>query len=541
MTVRRRESAAVEMSLKTTCHMRRLLLAATFALTLLLAVGCGKDDTDDGGITIVDPDAEPPVIERFWFDTRNNPRMSSNVTCRIDAATHAITGSVDGATTAVDGMCTFSPTFTVPEGQTVYVNGTRQWSGVSRVDFSSPVTYRVENVNGEAAEYVVTLSFSFTGLPVVSISTASGMSVTSKDTWSKATITIDGVGLYDDLAASDIEIAGRGNSTWTYPKKPYKFKFSKRTGVLGMPEHKRWVLLANYIDRTLLRNDVAFYLGQHSSLAWTPHGVFVELFINGEHRGCYYLCEQIRIDENRLNINEMPPYSQMADGADISGGYILELDSYYDEVNKFRSAVKGLPVNVNTPDENDIGSRQFIYIRDYFNEAETVLYSDYWLDPERGYKNYIDILSFADMYLISELIYHYEWIHPKSTYMYKDRGGKLCAGPMWDYDWLTFTLEYGWHCRSCLWYPRLFEDPEFRALLKQRWQELYPVFVATGNYISSQRKMLAKSAQVDWKLWANTISPNGDQGLSYEAAVNQMSSRLSSRLAWLNEMIRNLE
>ena len=308
-----------------------------------------------------------------------------------------------------------------------------------------------------------------------------------------------------------------------------------------MPEHKRWVLLANYIDRTLLRNDVAFYLGQRSALAWTPHGVFVELFLNGEHRGCYYLCEQIRIDENRLAINEMPPYSEMAADADISGGYILELDTYYDEVNKFRSAVKAFPVNVNTPDENDIGSPQFIYIRNYFNEAETVLYSDYWLDPERGYKNYIDILSFADMYLISELIYHYEWIHPKSTYMYKDRGGKLCAGPMWDYDWLTFTQEGGWHCRNYLWYPRLFEDPEFRALLKQRWQTLYPVFAATGNYISAQRKMLAKSAQTDWKLWANSASPNGDQGLSYEGAVNLMASRFASRLSWLNEMISNLD
>lgn len=138
------------------------------------------------------------------------------------------------------------------------------------------MTYRVENVNGEAAEYVVSLSFSFTGLPVVSISTASGMPVTSKDMWSKATITIDGVGRYDDLAAADIEIAGRGNSTWGYPKKPYKIKFDKRTEVLGMPEHKRWVLLANYIDRTLLRNDVAFYLvsaalwrGRRTESSWS--------------------------------------------------------------------------------------------------------------------------------------------------------------------------------------------------------------------------------------------------------------------------------
>lgn len=509
------------------------------AVLSLLAAGCGKDNAD-GGDKIVDPDAEAPVIERFWFDTRNNPRMSSNLTCRINAAEHTISASVDGATPLIPGTCTLTPTFTVPDGQTVYVNGTRQWSGVSRVDFSEPVTYRVENVNGEAAEYVVTLDFSFTGLPVVSVSTANAMPITSKEDWRKATIRIDGGGAYDDLAVTDIEIAGRGNSTWGYPKKPYKFKFDKRTEVLGMPEHKRWVLLANYIDRTMMRNDAAFYLGQHSSLAWTPHGVFVELVLNGEHKGCYYLCEQIRIDENRLDINEMPPSAEMAEGDDITGGYILELDTYYDEVNKFRSAVKDFPVNVNTPDADDIGTRQFIYIRDYFNEAETVLYGSGWLDPEKGYKNYIDLQSFADIYLISELIYHYEWIHPKSTFIYKDRGGKLCAGPMWDYDWLTFTQESGWHCRNYLWYPRLFEDPEFRAVLKERWQALYPVFAATGNYISEKSKTLKKSAELNWSMWTNNEGPNDDKSMSYDAAVSLMISRFNRRLAWLNDEINAL-
>ena len=513
-------------------------MAAMFALATLFVAGCGKDDKGDNPIK--DPDAEAPAIERFWFDTRNNPRMPSNLTCRIDDATHAITATVEGSTPLIPGSCTLTPTFTVPEGQTVYVNGARQWSGVSRVDFSHPVTYRVENVNGEVAEYVVTLSFPFTGLPVVSISTASGLPVTSKDAWSKATITIDGVGRYDNISAADIEIAGRGNSTWGYPKKPYKFKFDKRTGVLGMPEHKRWVLLANYIDRTLLRNDVAFHLGQQSGLAWTPHGVFVELVLNGEHRGCYYLCEQIRIDENRLPINEMPPYDEMAAGDDITGGYILELDSYYDEVNKFRSAVRDLPVNVNTPDEDDIGAPQFAYIRDYFNEAEKVLYGDNWLDEATGYKNYIDIESFADIYLISELIYHYEWIHPKSAYFYKDRGGKLCAGPMWDYDWLTFTQESGWHCRNYMWYPRLFEDPAFRAMLKERWRVLYPSFAATGGYISSKSETLKKSAAIDRTMWANSDGPNDDRSMAYDAAVSLMIRRFNSRLEWLNGEINAL-
>ena len=518
--------------------MRRVFISAMLAVATLLA-GCGKDDSD-GGVTVIDPDAAAPVIESFRFEAVKNPGIASDVECRIDPAGDVISGTVEGVTPLIPGTCTLAPTFSVPEGQTVYANGVKQNSGVSRVDFSRPVTYRVKNVNGQTAEYEVSLDFPFTGIPVVAIQTADGQPVTSKDSWRKASITIDGVGEYDDLATVAIEIAGRGNSTWGYPKKPYKFRFDRRTGVLGMPEHKRWVLLANYIDRTLLRNDVAFYLGQRTSLAWTPHGVFVELVFNGEHNGCYYLCEQIRIDENRLAVNEMPPYGEMAAGDDITGGYLLELDTYYDEVNKFHSAVTGLPVNVKAPDADEAGAPQIAYIRDYFNGAETALYGDGWLDPGTGYRNYMELQSCVDIYLVSELIYHYEWIHPKSTYLYKDRGGKLSAGPMWDYDWLTFTLESGWHCRNCLWYPRLFEDPEFRALVKERWQALYPAFAATGGYISSMGRLLRKSAELDWEMWPNRSGPNDDMSFSYDAAVNLMVSRFNRRLEWLNNEINAL-
>ena len=111
---------------------------------------------------------------------------------------------------------------------------------------------------------------------------------------------------------------------------------------------------------------------------------------------------------------------------------------------------------------------------------------------------------------------------------------------MWDYDWLTFTQDTGWHCRNYLWYPRLFEDPEFRALLKERWKVLYPVFAATGGYISKKSKELKKSADLDWTMWQNNVGPNGDQSLSYDAAVSRMVSRLNNRLAWLNDEINAL-
>lgn len=508
---------------------------------MLAMVGCGKDSTE-GNVppTPVNPDAAAPVMKRFVIDKRNNEGLAGSVTCRIDEQTKQITGSVKGYTPMLAGSCTFVPTFEVPENHKVYAGERMLTSGVSRVDLSQPATFRVVNENGDEAAYIVELEFSFTDLPVVAIDTWGGHEIASKDRWVSASIAIDGNGDYEDLAQTEIEISGRGNSTWGYPKKPYKFKFDKRTEVLGMPKHKRWVLLANYNDRTMLRNDVAFHLGRMTDLAWTPRGVFVEVVLNNRHVGNYYLCEQIRIDENRLDITEMDPYAELGEGADITGGYLLELDSYYDEVNKFLSAVQSLPVNVKAPDADDLGTPQMNYIRDYFNEAERALYGEDWLDPEKGYKKYIDMESFADMYLVAELVYHYEWRHPKSTYMYKDRGGKLCMGPMWDYDWRCFTVEQGWYARDQLWYPRLLEDPEFVALVKSRWATLYPKFSTTASYISRMRSKLAASAALNWGMWSNDAGENDDNNMEYSAAVNLMQSRFSARLEWLNGAIGEL-
>ena len=112
-----------------------------------------------------------------------------------------------------------------------------------------------------------------------------------------ATISISGLDEYSDLRETPISIRGRGNTTWTWPKKPYTFKFESRTEVLGMPKHKRWILLANFMDRTLMRNALAFHLSELTSLSWTPKNRYCELILNGKHMGNYLLTEQIRVDK----------------------------------------------------------------------------------------------------------------------------------------------------------------------------------------------------------------------------------------------------
>lgn len=130
-------------------------------------------------------------------------------------------------------------------------------------------------------------------------------------------------------------------------KKPCAFKLSSRRQALGMAKHKRRVLLANCFDRSLIRNAVVFELGRETSLEWTPRGEYVDLVLNGVLLGNYYLCEQIKVDKNRVNITEMS--SSDVDGESVTGGYLLEYDVNYDEVNKFKTAVKNYPVNIKEP------------------------------------------------------------------------------------------------------------------------------------------------------------------------------------------------
>ena len=106
----------------------------------------------------------------------------------------------------------------------------------------------------------------------------------------------------DDLGPLSCSVRGRGNTTWTWPKKPYLVKLDSKASVFGLPAHKRWILLANFMDRTMMRNLVSMKVASLTSLAWTPSCRPVELVLNGSHMGNYLLIEQVRVDKNRVDV-----------------------------------------------------------------------------------------------------------------------------------------------------------------------------------------------------------------------------------------------
>lgn len=377
-------------------------------------------------------------------------------------------------------------------------------------------------------------------MPVVRLT--SQRPVQDKENWIEGTISIDGGNTFEDLAPTELKVRGRGNTTWGWEKKPYALKFGSKTPVLGMPKHKRWCLIANYMDRTQLRNRVAYYIGQHSALKWTVRNEFVELYLNDAYQGCYLLTEQIKVDGNRLDITEMGP-------ADKTGGYLLELDGYFDEEKKFRSAATELPVNIKFPDPEELTEQQFAYIQDYFNAADEAV-----KNRQANMFDYFDRASLIDYWIITEVTANHEPRNPKSTYFYKDRGGRLTAGPIWDFDYETLVehtqkewmlydktnmMMYTWQPS---WWPIFFENAAFRAAAKARWQEWYPFLKSVPDFIEQERQAIAAAVARDNRRWPainGTGNPNRDENLSFDGAVNRLKSVYKTRLEWMNTEISN--
>ena len=291
-----------------------------------------------------------------------------------------------------------------------------------------------------------------------------------------------------------------------------------------MPKHKRWVLLANWLDRTLMRNDVAFRIASlMPALDWTPRGTFVDVVVNGVFQGNYYLCEQIKADENRVNVGD--------------SGYIVDFDTNFDEVNKFRSAVYNLPVNIKSPDEDDIRDDQLEYITSYINRIEELL-RDGGEQAADDVFDYIDINSFIDWWLVHEVTCNGEPQHPKSCYMHKTADGILMAGPVWDFDYGTFIPGINkWLDNKSIWYSQLFAKPEFKARVKERWAQCKPLLESMPGYIDNMAAMLRESEAANAELWPITTVVNGDEKLSFEQAVNRLKTCLANRIVWMDTRI----
>ena len=422
---------------------------------------------------------------------------------------------------------------------------------VENTYYLSSVTYMPSQyfeVRSEGAGQMKPLK---TGLPVVYVDTKNGWAVISKTTFVPGTIRIQGEGVYEGLEEVNCEIRGRGNTTWEWPKKPYLVKLEEKQKVFGMHKHKRWVLLANFMDRTLMRNLVSMKVASMTNLDWTPGCVPVELVLNGQHKGSYLLIEQVRVDNHRVNVTEMTKDDNA--GEAVTGGYLLELDFHYDNEVQWGDPHGGcvqwgrnggIPFGVKYPDSDDITPQQLAYIKKYVSDTAEAIYGDDFADPEKGYAKYIDVDSFIDYWIVFEVMGNHELGNPGSVFMHKDRGGKLVAGPCWDFDWGVLSYNTSSQARTglvngeAIWYARLFQDPAFKAKVKARFQELLPELKKIPDYMDECEKLLTESAKLNFAMWnpADDASMNGwqiingDENMTFHNAIARLKSNYKERL-----------
>lgn len=381
-------------------------------------------------------------------------------------------------------------------------------------------------------------------IPVVRIQTQGGAGIYDKVNYVKGTITVsDPEKLYSDVAefSAPMGIRGRGNSTWGWPKKPWKVKLDEKAPILGMPKDKEWALLANYADRTLIRNIVAMKISEICGFSWTPRLRSVEVYLNGEYQGVYTLCEHKKVSKDRVNI-------------DKTRDLYFEIEETMDETTVWWTSM-GVPMMFSEPEVPS--KEQFDNARKIFNDFEAALYSS---DVD-AYEDHVDVESFINYYIVQELTKNVDGNFRKSTFLTKEEGRKIEMYHVWDFDLTLGNCGYyGWDvgngpenfwikdfASNCTpgdnWVNLMMKDPDFVIRLQERWEELMPELEKIPDFIDDQVWMLEKAVKRNferWNIWDWVDWVKMPSLGSYEKEVEYLKEFYSDRLEWLDRELNKL-
>ena len=365
-----------------------------------------------------------------------------------------------------------------------------------------------------------------------------------------------------DLVCDVETIHGRGNSTWDCDKKPYTMKLAQKEDLFGMGSAKKWVLLANYYDKSLMRSKLAYDLACEMNMDYAIQSVFVDVVMNDRYVGSYQLTEKVEVKTNRVEINDLDDYPKQTDEDVINGGYLIELvpgERVWEKENEyFWSNYWDKGVVIESPSlEKNYNEAQFNYIMNYYLDFEEAVYSDDFCTEEGiRYTDLVDMDTFVDFYLIHELFKNNDALYA-STYLYKDKDSKMCIGPVWDMDLTAGTYRCnntehpeGFFINGQYFFGELTRDPEFIRRVIERYNEMHDYIVSMysavdGSELSKIRKyelLLDDSQRMNFDKWGM-----GNRGWdavlcqgSYEAEVNYLEEWLQKRVEWLDENIEKL-
>jgi hypothetical protein len=367
-------------------------------------------------------------------------------------------------------------------------------------------------------------------------------------------------GTPDFVSASTIKI--RGYSSLQFPKHSFSLQLKDEAGnklkasILGFPADSLWVLYAPYTDKTLMRDVLAYGLSRDMG-QYAPRAQYVELFLSRSghklsqrhYAGVYVLEEKIKRSKDRVNLEKLTPADSKK--PEITGGYIFKKDHEdRGSAGGFRTS-HGIHFFFVDPKEEELTELQKAWLTGYLNRFERALYGPDFKDPVHGYAEYIDPDSFLDVHWVVELSKNIDG-YRLSSYLHKDRNGKLKAGPIWDWnlsfgnaDYLEGWMPDGWYWplisqRDHLWFGRLFEDADFKQKYIDRWSQLRTDQFATSNILAKVDAMSLQLQEAQernfkrWRILGQHVWPNSYVGKTYTEEVNWMKRWIKQRIAWID-------
>lgn len=375
------------------------------------------------------------------------------------------------------------------------------------------------------------------GLPVMMVNTPSGVNISdiTKETWIESS-TMAIVNTNGQILNAPGKIKGRGNSTWTFDKKPYAFKFSKKQSPFGFPANKSWVLLAESCDRSLLRTAYMCAISKAAGIDWTINYQYVNLFLNGEYWGVYVLTDKVEKSKNRVNIND--------------DGFIIEDDNFYEQESLFWGSDRiGRPYTFKypDPDSNEIvkNDDNFLFIRDFISEIERTLLVLENNKNDTEYLDRVDANSFAKYHIAEEVFSNFD---PNRYYVLPSRTSKLKMMPMWDSEWSMGLWRSNWpnppspivnnlYWESQYYFRYLFRSPSFKSEVKTEWENFKTHVDEVKYEVNSVRQKIAKAQSDNFKKWPNPGWPLNIKFATWDEEADYLEDFLDERITFLDQRI----
>ena len=558
-------------------------------------------DVRTATVTVSAEECEPVTIEvtqdhrilatdkemtSFSLKKSKNSGLANDIAFKYDEQTRTFSAMylkwIDG-----DEPEMLVPTFET-DGESVQVNGMDVVSEKTAISFAEDFTVTVVAEDGSSADYNIIFNCPQinTELPVLHMKP--DYLISSKDNYVDTYIQLydktaesTGEGWWDSAEKGKIEMRGRGNSTWGLPKKPFRMKFTEKFSPIGLnhAKEKSWVILAQDMDKSLLRTHLAFEYSRilfnaadnyhhEKAVLFTPCSRFINVYLtgdyydsstgrtrymDGEYLGVYQMSDQVQRADGRIAVDKL----KASDGADpekITGGYVIEADLH--EGNHYTS--KGIKLTYKYPEDDDFDQAQYDYITDFINKAEAALYGSNYKDPENGWRKYFDEKTLADFIIVKEFVGDLDGY--TSTYMYKRRGyDKLFFGPIWDCDkgWnndkrvphyeyqpLESLMIYAGFWMppyiSNDWFHRLWTDETFRAFVAKRWADKKEELKAvTSKVLAEVPADMAKAIEANFEVWPFYYQYSGEANMpakDYPSEIQRIAKLSSEREALLDRL-----